>query len=566
MQRFFSMLSVDRKQITNIYIFAIFSGLVNLSLPLGIQAIINLINVGEVSTSWLILVLLVIGGMVMMGILQILQLTIVERLQQKVFTRAAFEFAYRLPRMRMSAVRKYYGPELVNRFFDTLSVQKGLPKLLIDLSQASLQIIFGLILLSFYHPFFIFFSLIIVVVVAIVLRATGPSGLKTSLQESKYKYAVAHWLEEVARTLETFKLAGKTDLPLQKTDKLVTGYLKARRAHFRVLLVQYINMVGLRAIIAAGLLLLGGMLVIQQQMNIGQFVAAEIVIILVLAAIEKLILSMETIYDVLTAIEKIGTVTDLPLESKKNNPLGDFDQSGGVSVKLRNFSYRFEDADSDILHHINLNIQQGEKVCIAGYSGSGKSLLLQLIAGLYEEYGGTITYNGTPLGNVDLNELRYVIGDSLSREDIFRGTIAENISMGRENITFEDIKGAVELLGLTDFVEMLPEGYNTELDPEGRKLPKTIAQKIMLARSIAGKPKLLLLEDTFNTLETSDRERLINYLLDPANPCTIIAVSNDPKVARRFERIAVLREGTIIDCGTFDETQRRDWFGEIFNI
>lgn len=560
------MLSVDRKQITNIYIFAIFSGLVNLSLPLGIQAIINLINVGEVSTSWLILVLLVIGGMIMMGILQILQLTIVERLQQKVFTRAAFEFAYRLPRMRMSAVRQYYGPELVNRFFDTLSVQKGLPKLLIDLSQASLQIIFGLILLSFYHPFFIFFSLIIVVIVAIVLRVTGPSGLKTSLQESKYKYAVAHWLEEVARTLETFKLAGKTDLPLQKTDKLVTGYLKARRSHFRVLLTQYINMVGLRAIIAAGLLLLGGMLVIEQQMNIGQFVAAEIVIILVLAAIEKLILSMETIYDVLTAIEKIGTVTDLPLESKQSNPLGNFDESGGLAIKLRNFSYRFEDADYDILHHINLNIEEGQKVCIAGFSGSGKSLLLQLIAGLYEEYGGTITYNGTPLGNVDLNDLRYVIGDSLSREDIFRGTIAENISMGRENITFEDIKSAVQLLGLTDFVEMQSEGYNTELEPEGRKLPKTIAQKIMLARSIVGQPKLLLLEDTFNNLETSDRERLLNYLLDPSNPCTIIAVSNDPKVARRFERIAVLREGTVIDCGTFDETERRDWYSEIFNV
>jgi ABC-type bacteriocin/lantibiotic exporter with double-glycine peptidase domain len=566
LQRFFALLSIDKKEISNIYIFAIFSGLINLSLPLGIQAIINLINIGEVSTSWIILVALVIGGMVMVGILQIMQLTITENLQQKIFTRAAFEFAYRLPRMQMSAVRKYYGPELVNRFFDTLNIQKGIPKILIDLSQASLQVFFGLILLSFYHPFFIFFSLFILLMLFLIIRLTGPTGLKTSLMESKYKYAVAHWLEEVARTLETFKLAGKTNLPLEKTDALVTGYLKSRNNHFRTLLRQYISMVTLRAIIAAGLLILGGMLVIQQQMNIGQFVAAEIVIILVLAAIEKIILSMETIYDVLTAIEKIGTVTDLPLEDTATDRITDITKEEGLSVRLRDFSYRFEDAHDDIIKDFNLHISPGEKVCIAGFSGSGKSLLLQIIAGLYESYRGTIAYNNIPLGNVDLTELRYIMGDSLAREDIFSGTIAENISMGRPGINFDDIKKSAEIVGLTEYVEGIREGYNKVLDPEGRKLPKTIAQKIMLARSIIGKPKMILLEDTFNKLETLDRERLMDYLLNENNGCTVIAVSNDPKVASHFNRIVALKDGEMIDCGTFEEAMKKDWYAEVFNV
>jgi len=566
LQRFFSLLSVDRKDISNIYIFAIFAGLVNLSLPLGIQAIINLINVGEVSTSWIVLVILVIGGMVMVGILQILQLTITERLQQRIFTRAAFEFAYRLPKMQMKAVREYYGPELVNRFFDTLTIQKGIPKILIDLSTASLQVIFGLILLSFYHPFFIFFSLLIVLMIFLIIRLTGPIGLKTSLKESKYKYEVAHWLEEVARTLETFKLAGKTNLPLEKTDKLVAGYLASRKKHFRVLLIQYINMVSLRAIVAAGLLILGGMLVIQQQMNIGQFVAAEIVIILVMAAIDKLILSMETVYDVLTAIEKIGTVTDLPLEDNGDKRISDITKEAGLGVRFKNFSYRFENKSEDILKDINLNVSAGEKVCIAGFSGSGKSLMLQMIAGLYQEFRGSITYNKIPLGNIDLNELRYIMGDSLQREDIFRGTVIENISMGRPSVDFDDVKNAVEIVGLSEYIETLSEGYNKILDPEGRKLPKTIAQKIMLARSIAGKPKMILLEDTFNKLETADRNRLLDYLMSKDNPTTVIAVSNDPKVAKHFNRIVALQYGEMIDCGTFEQTKEKEWFAQVFNV
>lgn len=566
LQRFFNMLRLDRKDIYTIYIYSIFSGLVNLSLPLGIQAIINLINVGDVSTSWIILVILVISGMVMMGVLQILQLTLTERLQRKIFTRAAFEFAYRLPRVKMAAVRNYYGPELVNRFFDTLTVQKGMPKILIDFSSAVLQVVFNLVLLSFYHPFFIFFSIIIVVLVLILVRLTGPAGLNTSLKESKYKYAVAHWLEELGRTLETFKLAGKTKLPLTKTDYLVKGYLNSRKSHFRVLLVQYISMVGIRALVAAGLLILGGILVIEQQMNIGQFVAAEIVIIQVLASIEKVINSMETIYDVLTAIEKIGTVTDLPLERNNGNTISHITDEGGIEVRLKDVSYRFDDAKQDILKNINLRVSAGEKTCISGFSGSGKSLLLQLMAGLYESYRGSIAYNRIPLGNLNMDELRYIIGDSLAREDIFEGSLLDNITIGRESITFEDVKNAVRIVGLEDYIESQDEGYNKMLDPEGRKLPQTISLKIMLARSIVGRPKLILLEESLHKLETSDRERLLDYLTSTDNPCTVVAVSNDPNVAQHFNRIVALRYGEMIDCGTFEQAKDKDWFGAVFNV
>ena len=267
LRRFFNLLKVDKQEIISIYVYALFNGIVTLSLPLGIQAIINLISGGQVSTSWIILVIFVIAGVALTGVMQIMQLTISENLQQKLFTRSAFEFAYRIPRMKLEAVDKFYIPELVNRFFDTFSVQKGLSKILMDFSSASLQVLFGLILLSLYHPFFILFSVVLVVIVYLIFKLTAAQGLTTSLAESKRKYEVAHWLEELARTMETFKLAGTSTLPLSKTDEVVEKYLISRKAHFRTLLIQYINLVGFKVIIAAGLLLIGGLLVINQQMK-----------------------------------------------------------------------------------------------------------------------------------------------------------------------------------------------------------------------------------------------------------------------------------------------------------
>jgi ABC-type bacteriocin/lantibiotic exporter with double-glycine peptidase domain len=563
-RRFINLLKTDKNEIYSIYLYAIFNGLVNLSLPLGIQAIVNLITGGGVSTAWIILVIVVITGILITGILQVIQLSISENLQQKLFVRSAFEFAFRIPRMKLESVDKFYLPELTNRFFDTLSIQKGLGKILIDFSSSSFQVIFGLLLLSFYHPFFILFSILLILIAYLIIQITGPEGLKASLKESKYKYEVAHWLEELARTLETFKLAGKTQLPLDRTDHLVNHYLDARKKHFRILVSQFFSLVVFKVLVAAGLLILGGLLVINGQMNIGQFVAAEIIIILVIASVEKLIQTIEAIYDVLTAIEKIGTVTDIPLENEKGYHYTQEDRSRGVEIQLKSLSFKFEGPASEILKNINLRIGAGEKICVSGFSGSGKSMLLQLLAGLYENYQGSITYNNLPLVNIDISSLRSIIGDSLSKEDIFRGTLRENISLNKENIKLDDIQLIVNLVGLSDFVHSSREGYNTHLDPEGRKLPKSIIAKIKLARALLGNPSLILLEDQFNLLEKDDTDRIIDYLTDRNNPSTVITVTNDPKLASRFDRILVLNKGEMMDCGSFTQLSQKNWFKKLF--
>ena len=561
LKRFINLLKVDKRDIISVYIYALFNGIIALSLPLGIQAIINLITGGQVSTSWIVLVVFVILGVVATGVMQIMQLTISENIQQKIFTRSAFEFAYRIPRMKMESIKMDYIPELTNRFFDTLTVQKGLSKILIDFSSATLQVIFGLILLSFYHPFFIMFGLVLVVIVYFIFKFTVPNGLKTSIIESKYKYKVAHWLEEIARAMETFKLAGKSPLPLSKTDDLVEGYLTSRKAHFKTLVVQYINLIGFKVLVTAGLLLIGGLLVINQQMNIGQFVAAEIIIILVINSIEKLIVSMETIYDVLTSIEKIGNVTDIPLDSETGT-LSDQEEGKGLAVSITNLGYRFSYLKEDTIKNLNLSIEPGEKICLSGYNGSGKSLLLHVISGLYDEYTGSISCQGVPLASWCRSDFHKLIGDNLTRGDIFNASLLENISLGKPEISMNRVQKVAKIVGLSDFVDSLSEGYYTTLLPEGRNLPQSIILRIMLARSIAGNFKMIVLEDNFNQLNERDKNSFLEFLLK--EEWTVIAVSNDPMVADKFDRTIVMEKGEIIAKGSIASMVTYPWYSTIF--
>jgi ABC-type bacteriocin/lantibiotic exporter with double-glycine peptidase domain len=546
-KRFFRLVHNERVDIQNIIIFAVFSGLINLSLPLGIQAIINFLNAGEISTSWAILLIFVIVGVALVGFLQIKQLAITETIEQRVFAKAAFDFAFRIPRIKQDAVQNKYVPELVNRFFEILTVQKGLSKILIDFSSAALQIIFGLILLSLYHPMFILLGIGLVLLLYIIFRITGPAGLRTSLEESKYKFEVAHWLEEIGRTMNTFKLIGNSELPVKRTDELVSGYLKARKKHFRILVWQFSGMIVFKVVVAAGLLILGSLLVIDRQINIGQFVAAEVIIVMLIGAVEKLILSMDTIYDLLTALEKIGTVTDLPVEEDKGTDLRETECDQGLNIRFNNVVFSYPDGDDKVLKGASLEIISGHRVCIKGPNGVGKTTLLKLLTGMYSNFQGTITLNGLPFRSLRIEALRAIIGDNLNDTDVFKGTLFENIHAGRPNISKDQVMWALKEVQLDEFVSSHPTGLETPIDPEGKRLSKTITRKIVLARAIAEKPKILLLEDNLTNLNHDERQLIYNNILSKKHGWTVIIVSNDDAVANKCDDRYIMENGVIIN-------------------
>ncbi|PHI21891.1 xenobiotic-transporting ATPase [Lewinellaceae bacterium SD302] len=552
-QRFFKMLELDKREISYIYLYAIFSGLITLSLPLGIQAIIGLIVGGSVSAALVVLVSVVTIGTMLTGILKVMQLTVTENIQRRLFARSSFEFAWRLPRIRYEKLLGDYPPELVNRFFDTLTLQKGLPKLLTDISTAALQIVFGLLLISLYHATFVVFSVSLIFILIALFYFTGPRGLSTSMLESKYKYKVAHWLEEIGRAVTTFKLSGQAKLPLDKTKGLVAGYLSARRSHFRILLLQYGAMVVFKTLVTLALLSLGALLVIENSITIGQFVAAEIVIILILSSIEKLILSMDVIYDMLTAVEKIGYVTDLPMEDEAAGLCFNEVKKGnhGMALEFRQLNFRFPDSERKVIDELTLSIKAGEKICILGPNRSGKSTLIQLAGLLYTEYEGSISYNGIPARNLDYQDLRRHIGDYMRDEDIFRATLLQNLWLHDDSPDLRQIQEVIETFGLTEYVAGLPDGYDTELLPSGRNLPASVRTKLLLARTLMGNPALLALGDFGANLNAADRRRIAEVLTRIDDHTTVLAVSDDPYFASRCDRIIYLENGKVALDGTY---------------
>lgn len=541
-QRLVGLLQLEKRDIFQIFYYAVFAGIVALTLPLGIQAIINLIQGAQISTSWVILVIIVTLGVAFSGALQLMQLRIIETIQQRIFARSSFELAYRFPKIKMSQLRDYYPPELANRFFDTLTIQKSLSKILIDVPTAVLQILFALILLSFYHPFFIIFGLLLLVLIFVVFKFTAKKGLETSLYESKNKYKVAHWIQEIARSVISFKLSGSTSLGIDKNDDLVSNYLKARESHFKVLMVQFIQMISFKVVVTASLLLIGGALVLNQEMNIGQFVAAEIIILLVIASVEKLILGLESFYDTLTSLEKIGQIVDKDMESQTGERP---EFSKGISIELENVAYEVNNRDKHILKDITLKINSTSRMLIQGESGSGKSSLVRLIAGVIHATSGNVYINDMTINSLHLNFFRSQLGLSLSDENPFEGSIRENLTFGNRAITDEKIYEILDIVGLKNFIKEQPEGLNTVLYPDGRQMSYTLSKKIVLARAILKEPKVLILEDALDRFNRLETKTIVDYLAHKDRPWALVVVSFSSVWKDKCNEIITLEKGKI---------------------
>lgn len=544
LKRFINLLKLDKKDIYQVLFYSIFSGVVSLSLPLGIQAIINLIQGGLVSVSWIILVLVVIIGITFNGILKLMQLRITETIQQKIFIRSSFEFTYRFPKIKYTEFNNQYPPELANRFFDTLTVQKSVAKLVLDYSESLLQIIFGLLLLSIYHPLFILFGLLLFIVLYLIFKFSFEIGLKTSLKESKYKYKVAHWIQEIARNYFGFKSKHEAEFALYKNDKLVNEYLNYRESHFAVIKKQFMQLIGFKVLISAGLLFIGGFLVIKQELNIGQFVAAEIIILLVINSVEKIIIGIETFYDCLTSVEKIGQVVDMEIEEIAELP--NTYCYNKINFDIENLSHTYPGENKKTLNNISLKILQGDKIFLEGNNGSGKSTFLRILAGLIEVKSGNIYLNDENYKKLNINQFRSQIGLITAGQTTFEGTILENITFNNPNVTNENLKWVIEKVKLQEEIKKMPNGLDEIIYTDGKQLSASSMQKILLARAIVNKPNVLFLEDPFDKMDTDKANEIIDFILSKENNWTVIVISKNDYWKQKCSRILTLEKGKLI--------------------
>lgn len=554
-QRLWRLLGSEKAVLTRVFLIAGFGGLISLSLPLGIQAIINFIMAGRASTSLVMLVFFVLIGIFVSGLLIIRQQWLIEFFQQRVFARASLEFSLRIPRIKFDQFESSNPAELMNRFFDVLTIQKGLSKLIIDFSTSLLQVFFGLLLLALYHPLFIIFDLAIVILVITLIRVSMRKGLETSLKESKWKYKTVGWLEELALNTESFRMTPKSDINFTKTDSYTSNYIEARQAHFKVLVRHYIALLLFKLLVAAGLLILGSLLVINREIGIGQFVAAEIIILLIISSVEKIIMNLESVYDVLTGLEKVGAVTDLELEEK--GTVRDFNQSAplmvmeNLEVKQANYFAAIKTA--------RFEVNKGERVFIGYENQMLVRTMLMLLTGRHQEYGGHVLYKGRSVKSLDLDMMRQEMGEFWGRDELMTASILENIRVGRSDISSDQIEKTLAKMGLLNEIRILPEGENTVVLPFSNLLSPVIIKGMLLARNVIDSPELLLIDSEQLPSDPKRFKQTVEFLLNPEHQWAVIFFGEAIPDGVSFDKIYAYRDGELILENSNDNRYGGSW-------
>ncbi len=540
------LLRPERRDLWTIVAYALAVGLTSLVLPLVSQALIDAISLGVYTSQVLVLGVFVAAGMLLNGGFGVVQHYAVDLLQRRLFVRTGLDVARRLPRIRHTAFNETYAPELVNRFFDVVTLQKALAKLLLDGLAYALVAVASLALLAVYSPFFLALSVVVALFVPLVVFGLGRGGLATSVDESEEKYALARWLEEVGRAQTSFKLFAPPPFVHARADAIAARYVAARGAHFRVLLRQAVASLVFRTVMTVAALSIGGLLVVGGQLSLGQFVAAELALLSLLSALDRLVAMLEHGFDLLTAVHKISTVTDLPTDAPGLDALPG---TGPMAVSLRNVTFAYGGRPATPLAGAALEVPAGARASVVGENGSGRTTLAYLLAGVLRPTRGMIALGGADLARLDAHALRGHVGLAMSTDELFDGTIEENITMGRA-LPFDRIWEAVRLAALDAPVLALPQGLQTPIVGTGRSLPGGVARRIMIARAVAGRPRLLVLDDAYEGLEPAVRDRIARGLY-AAPWWTIVDTSDEPGVVRLADAVYVLtRDGGILDAGT----------------
>lgn len=532
-----ALLRLERGDVGVILVYAIATGGLTLATPIAVQALVNTVALGALVQPLVVLSLLLLAGLAAAAALEALAANVAELLQQRLFSRAVADLSRRLPRVDLAAYDRAYGPELVNRFFGVITAQKAGAALLTDGVATALQAAVGMVLLAFYHPALLALDLVLVAALAAVILVPLREAVRTSLHESHAKYATAAWLEELARAPAVFKSRSGAILAAERAEDLSRHYLEARRGHWRRVLGQLAGGLGLQVLAGVTLLGVGGLLVIERQLTLGQLVAAELVVAAVSKSFAKLGKHLESYYDLIASLEKLGRLVDLPLE-----PVGEAAPAaeGPARVRLRGVRYDGSDARPG-LAELDTTIAAGERVLIDARGGADPSAFLELCAGLRRPHRGAVEIDGVDLRLCDLPALREEVTIVRSGA-IVHGTMLDNLALGSCEAPLEAMLAALEVVGLADTVAGLPDGLRTQLLPGGAPLTRAQARRLALARALVAQPRLLLLDGALDGLDLDPpgRARLLDHLFGAGAPWTLLVISEDPVVRARCDRALLL--------------------------
>ena len=431
----------------------------------------------------------------------------------------------RLPRVRIEALEKSHVPELVNRFFDVMTLQKAANSLLLEGVAAALQAIVGLALLAVYHPLLLGVAMLLVLSL-VGLALLGKGGEKTAIYESKAKYRVAGWIEEIAQDPVLLQLAG-VELAERRADELLHGYLQARADHFRIFLRQFAGMQGLQVFLNVGLLVVCGWLVLEGELTLGQLVAAEFVVASSLAGFDKVVAKLELWYDLLAGVDKLGSLVDLPTVKEPT----EF-SSAPVELRLDKVSYSYP-WGSARLERVDMHLPAGSWTAVLGPPGSGKSTLAELVCGVRNPSEGRVEVDGRPLELGDLRDSALLVRQG----GIVAGTVRENLGLGRRPHDSQ-AWSAIERVGLNPVIKGLKDGLEADLRSGGAPLSATQSTLLQIARVLVLKPRIVVFDCVIDALPIDLQTRVFRSL--SRLEITVLVLTEDAALAANFDRKVVL--------------------------
>ena len=531
-RRYFAFLRPESRDLWSIVVFGVASAVLSLAVPLTVDALVSSILFGALLTPLLVLTLVLLGCLVLNGALRALQVWAAEVIERRMLVRVAADLSWRLPRVQVKAFDERHGPEQVNRFFDTITLQKSSTKLVLAVTNVALQTTVGMAVLAFYHPFLLILVLGLLGAVALIVFGFGWRGARTAVAESLAKYEIAAWLQELARHTTAFCTKGGAEFAAARADVLCRAYVDARRRHFRIWFRQFLGSVLLQIVAATAVLAVGGWLVIQQQLTPGQLVASELIVTAVAGNLVKVADVLKDWYDAVASADKLGHLIDLPLERQDGDTLPAGEK--GVAVELRGVVCEAP-GEANARRTFDLSVKRGERVALLGSTGGAASYVLDALFGLRDPIAGTTTIEGLDLRQLRLDATRDDFA-LVHGTEIVDGTVLENLRFGRGELGPEAVREALTAVALWDEILALPQGLETRLSTRGNPLSSSQASRLMLARAIAREPRLLLLDGAIDVLTKPMRALVLRNLFDRRHGWTVLVVTQEDDVAAACDR------------------------------
>lgn len=501
----FIIRALDRATILSIAMISVLISLLSLSIPVAAQTLINLIAFGGLLQPVITLSIVVFVIMMGLGALHLWQIVIVEVIQQKLMVKLSLDLTYQFSHLSLDNFSTHHGQELVNRFFEIVTVNKSLASLLLYGVNLSLQLFFGLLLLLFYHPLFIIFDIFIILGLLLIIFIPYRKGLETAKEECFQKHQIGAWLEEILLNKILFRFNLYHRYATQQVDNRLVSFLKARNRHFKQLVQHQIGFYSLSALASSLLLGMGGYLVINNQLSLGQLVAAEIVLGALIYAFKRFGVLLENYYDLKASQSKLEEVLRLPIDEIQGDMGALFFPITTIQLKIPGQAEVAASHKSPLLISAPLTEQcQSVTDEILGFK---KNVELELfVNNTFCAYENRILLRRSAL--------------LIRRPQWFAGTIYDNLLLNHPQISHEDIIEQLKKTNLLDKIMRQPKGLKTVIYEWQTVFTELELIQFMVVRALLVKPQLLIIDRAFDALNNSDE--LISQLLTLENTILLI--------------------------------------------